>query len=213
MYRNLCDIYLIFADYVIEERQRFVNIFSITLKSYSFKLNDVVRIIQKDYIALKKKCKFLISKKKVNICISILIYTENMKSQQKVVGFLGPKANLFCRMYHTSKINRDNMNLDIVQKKRYYYKILFVKKKENVLPTQNKRQKKNSAQNMLQEFSALQIITFVLDLIHNRLDDSAHNEFADIIRYIISMLCEKILIKKVLKTFTKKLRDFLFLFE
>ena len=80
IYRNLYKIYLISTELTIEERQRSENIFLIILKPHDSKLNNVMNIIQKDYIALKRDYKLLISKKKINIYAPILAYINNIKS-------------------------------------------------------------------------------------------------------------------------------------
>lgn len=45
MYRSLYDVYLISIELSIKERQRISNIYSITLRPYRVKFNNVIRAI------------------------------------------------------------------------------------------------------------------------------------------------------------------------
>lgn len=64
---------------------------------------------------------------------------------------------------------------------------------------------------MTLKFFTFQAMTSVLNLIKSRLNDFAHNEFFDLMKRVMFIICADILIKVVLQIFIKKFR-FFFLF-
>ena len=95
MYRNLCDIYFTSTTLNLKKRQRTRNLYSIIFEFHDSKLNDVVRFMTKRFSMLKKNCSLMINEEKKQIWALILIFTNDIKSQQKVANFFDFNAKFF----------------------------------------------------------------------------------------------------------------------
>ena len=42
-------------------------------------------------------------------------------------------------MFYANRKNRDQMNFDVMKHKRYYYKIIFIRQKENAFKIKDQR--------------------------------------------------------------------------
>ena len=144
-----------------------------------------------------------------------------MKSQQTLTNFMKSRAKYSCRMYFCNSINKDDMTFDVMQNERYYHETTLIREEENIATlTRNEversiikklREKFFSKHDMLIKPSILQHMTFDLNIICSKSEDSAHNEFFKIVRRIMSILCQEILLSKALEKFSKRFRIFFFL--
>lgn len=212
MYRNLCDIYFTSTTLSLKKRQRIRNLYSMTFESHDSKLNDVVRLMKERFSMLKKSCFLMINEKEKQVWALILIFTKNMKSQQEIANFLDFSAKLSCRMCYANEKTRNNMNYDIVDNERYHHQTLYVRK-QVVFMTKTVREKFLSQYEMIFEFSTLQLLISILDIIVSRFENSTHSEFVDIVRKIMFVFCKWILILKALELFTQRFRFFFLSFD
>ena len=132
-----------------------------------------------------------------------------MKFQQEISECLNSTIKLLCRMCHANEITENNMNYDVIHNNRYHYQTFHIRFK-CVNMTKTAREKFFAKKEMTFEFSTLQLFTFVLNIIVNKSSDSAHNEFVDIVKRIMSVLCKWIFIFKVLNIFSERFRIFKF---
>ena len=112
-----------------------------------------------------------------------------MKFQQEIAECLNSTIKLLCRMCHANEITRNNMNYDVIHNDRYHHQTFYIRFK-CVNMTKTAREKFFAKKEMIFEFSTLQLFTFALNIIVNKSSDSAHNEFVDIVKRIMSMLCK-----------------------
>ena len=219
MYRSLSGIYLTIAGQTLEERQKTLNGLPVTLGPHGSDINDVASALHHEFTQLERGCSLMISGKEKTVWAPILAFTGDMKSQQALAGFMGPRADYSCRMCFANSANRDNMSFDIVTNGRYHHETIYTRTEGNSAKTTNiggvpkritkaQREAFFSSQGMLAKASAFQRMTPGLDLIHSRPGDPAHSEFSGIVRRIMPVLCNEILLPKSLEKFSELFRKF-----
>ena len=72
-------------------------------------------------ISLKKDIKLMINEQKTFVCVFTLIYIDNMSQQEKNSKFKSQRATLKCRFCFISVNERQNLNYNIIENKRFDY--------------------------------------------------------------------------------------------
>ena len=212
MYRNLCDIYFTSTTLNLKKRQRTRNLYSIIFKFHDSKFNDVMRLMTEKFSMLKKNCFLMINEKKKQIWTFILIFTNDMKSQQKIANFFDFNAKFFCRICYANEKIKNDINYDIIDNERYHHQTFYVRSRVKSM-TKIFKEKFFDQYEMIFEFSTLQFLISILNIIVNRFENSTHNEFVDIVRKIISIFDKWIFISKVFELFIQRFRFFSFFFD
>ena len=112
-----------------------------------------------------------------------------MKSQQKIAIFFDFNAKFFYRMCYANEKIKNDINYDIIDNERYHYQTFYVRFRVKFM-TKTFKKKFLDQYEMIFEFSTLQFLISILNIIVNRFENSTHNEFVDIVRKIMSIFCK-----------------------
>lgn len=133
-----------------------------------------------------------------------------MPQQQENSRIKSQNATYSCRSCIIYKDQRADLQYDIIQHRRFYYKNERQRRYINSLGTQKARDDYSVRQGIDVGTVLLQLISLVLDIIVIRPTDPAHSEYSGILQLLYKLLLNAILKLAALVEYTRILRGFQF---
>lgn len=104
--------------------------FLIILESHESNFSDVIKAL-KYFVSLNENMKLIINEQKIFVCVFLLTYIDNISQQQKNSEFKNQRTTLKCRFCFISINERQNLNYNIIENKRFHYQAIQIKKNMN----------------------------------------------------------------------------------
>ena len=129
-YRSFMNMYVIVTALIFKERARRTNVFSFIFESHENNFSNV-REALKSFISLDENMKLMINEQKTFVCVFTLTYIDDMSQQQKNSEFKSQRATLKCRFCFISINERQNLNYNIIENKRFHHQAVQMRKNIN----------------------------------------------------------------------------------